>query len=295
MNYRFGFVGGMVAIFATAGCGDSPNPATPTAPASALVSAELAPPGTATGEPTGFAAQSVAGEWNKPPRKPRRFVAIPHPGEIDLRWQPAHPMEAVKGWEIRIWRAGSGQPHDWRRMANGPKDCLSDFSGCFVHVDGKAGEYRIRNVTHGIKYRFRMHVTNDYGGTWSRRVTALAKGSTPGQPTIKFARAVSDTAIQFFWTNPKNDRITGFGFRYKRSELPEFPNNTIGTERYYSDGTDWIDRETPWNEAITFIGLEPNTRYTLQVRLLNDAGPGIPSTPINWRTHPEGCNYLGCE
>ncbi len=321
MNYRFGFAGGMVAIFATAGCGDSPNPATPTAPASALVSV----PGTATGEPTGFVAQSVAGEWNKPPSKPFGVGASltkagvgcgrpRYPGEwavcrediLQFSWHKEDKKEGVNQYEIRMWLWN--EPTDWIkiRLDKGIGNCiLSDSHGCFDHVNVDEVRYgtnsfqfiygvnsfQFLDLPEELDYvNFRVRAYNDFGASpWSVVRTARRNPPPPEQPTITKVTG-GDGWVRLEWIRP-NASIDGsysWQSRYKLATA-----STWGPWKLIPDSNSIT-------EGFTFSGLTNGIQYSFQIRArdgdssgecwprpgqfpLAYCGWGTPSTTVKWR------------
>ena len=121
-------------------------------------------------------------------------------------------------------------------------------------------EWTVTGLTNGQQYAFEVRALNGAGPG-----AAATTVATPlGMPSVpeSLTATPGDGEVFLEWTAPADDGgspVTGYEYRYAAGDgVP--------------DGTLWQDAGTELSTTVT--GLENETRYAVEVRALNRAGPG---------------------
>ena len=201
------------------------------------------------GEPSTAAATPAAPATV--PGQPQNLTAAPGDGEVTLTWQaPASDGgSAVTGYDYRHAEGASVPTEtDWQSA-------------------GASLTATIAGLTNGTGHAFEVRAVNDAGEgePSTAAATPAAPATVPGQPQ-NLAAAPGDGRVTLTWQAPANDggsAVTGYDYRH--AEGVSVPA-----------GTAWQSAGT--SLTATIAGLTNGTGYAFEVRAVNDAGEGEPST-----------------
>ena len=195
------------------------------------------------------------------PGMPGSLVATAGAGSVFLEWTepPDDGGSPVTGYEYR-YAAGSSVPEDTPWQSAG-LSLMRTFA----------------DLANGQPYVFEVRALNG-AGVGAAAVTRATPLGVPGVPESLTATA-GDGEVVLEWTAPADDGgspVTGYEYRYAAGDgVP--------------DGTPWQDAGTELGATVT--GLENETRYVLEVRARNPAGPGAAAvtraTPLGVPGVPE--------
>ena len=192
------------------------------------------------------------------PDKPGKPVATAGPGKVDLTW--ADPNDAsITKYQYRQ-KEGSGDFGNWKNIPGSGASTTS---------------HTVTGLTGGTAYTFQIRAVNAAGPG------AASDGSEPATPTgpplapTGFSATAGVLKAALAWTNPSDDTITKYQYR----------QSADGGSNWSPDWTD-----IPLSDASTtsyeVTGLTAGTAYTLQVRAVNDAGPGAATDTVTVTVTP---------
>ncbi len=120
-------------------------------------------------------------------------------------------------------------------------------------------------------YQFQMCAENDAGpGIASAIVSRRPTARPPEAPTVTDVEA-GDGWIRVEWDPPAGYTVTRWESRIEEDSASTWAGvSTVPV----SDSTEH-----------TFRGLTNGVWYAIQIRGVNEAGPGAWSTPVHWRSH----------
>ena len=164
-----------------------------------------------------------------------------------------------------------------------PSGAVSKLSPPFSGLEGTAVPPAIFPLTATFRFGSAKHLGENAAGVWKLRIadhsrtivgtlkswniTARGHGSSPGGPDIDEVDP-GVGALTVSWKAPADiggSSVTSYDLRYILSDAPAKADDH------------WRVEEGVWtsgNLAYTVAGLEDDNRYDLQIRAVNDAGPG---------------------
>ncbi len=167
-------------------------------------------------------------------------------GEMVLSWVYTG-SEAVTGWQYRQSTNGGSSWSGWTSVPGG----------------GLARSYTAGSLTNGTAYTFQVQGLTAVDHVESNAVTATP-ADVPDPPENLQALA-GDAQVALSWETPSNNgsALTGYEVRY---------SSNGGT----AWSPDWssIEESGPTTRSHTVVGLTNEVEYTLEVRALNEVGPG---------------------
>ncbi len=175
-------------------------------------------------------------------------------GMLDFTWSaPAdNGTGAITSYDLR-YRAGSG---DW-----------TEITGVWTETDGGALAGNLPNLTNGVTYRLQVRAVNaNGGGLWSAGAEGVP-ATLPGVPRFVTKWTSGDGYLGVLWSSPESDggaNVTHYDLRYIETSA----NAMI-------DGN-WTEKLDVSTRASSYrlTGLTNLVEYRLQLRAVNDVGPG---------------------
>ena len=193
-----------------------------------------------------------------PPAKPGQPTGVrasPSGNQaLEVTWT-APSGDTVTAYDVRYILTSAGETDD-----NNWTEEDDDWT-----TDGDPLEHTIDGLTANVSYDVQVRAVNDTtNGDWSK--TAIGTPlKIPGAPT-GVSVDYRDESLDVEWSAPTGDAtVTGYDITYR-----ETPTGSWTTKRY---GGSLSTLE------YTISDLDNGTEYEVQVRALNEAGPGPWSTP----------------
>ncbi len=191
---------------------------------------------------------------------------------------PPKPGVQPGQWELEI---GWAEPRDdggaqvtaydlRRKLSSEPDEPLSWTDVPNIWTTGSRDlEYTLGGLDNGTSYDIQVRAVNPAGpGTWSVTGKGIPR-TTAGRPAITAIEAVHQS-LEIEWTAPLDNggnEISAYDVRRKRTLDPDVPAS-------------WIEILGVWKSGdssdLKYLvgGLVNGTEYDVQVRAVNDAGPG---------------------
>ena len=207
--------------------------------------------------PWSFARSGVPRTVPGPPPKPG---VQPGQWELDINW--AEPRDdggaKVTAYDLRRKQSSApDQPQSWTDVPN-------------IWASGSGGlEYTLGGLDNGTSYDIQVRAVNPAGpGTWSVTEEGIPR-TTPGRPAITAVEAVHQS-LEIGWTSPLDsggNEISAYDVRRKRTLDPDVPASWTEILGVWKSGE---------SKDLTYQvgGLANGTSYDVQIRAVNDAGPG---------------------
>ncbi len=172
---------------------------------------------------------------------------------VTITWDP--PLEStVTGYEERHRRADATSWRPWTVIPGSDGDTIG---------------HTWNGLTNGTMYQFQVRGVNEEGaGIASTIVSRRPQSRPPEAPTITDVTGGADW-IRVEWDPPAGYTITRWQSRMKLDTA--------------STWADWQPIPASDSTEHTFRGLTSGVRYDIQIRGVNEAGPGTWSTPVRWR------------
>ena len=166
-------------------------------------------------------------------------------GQVTLTWSAARSNERVVSW---IYGVKEGRNfYDWKPVPGSSRSTTT---------------YIVTGLNNGTRYRFKvMAVDGSVGGPRSN--VAFATPARPPGPVAPANLTVSAgyTQVTLSWDDPDNASITGYEYR-------------SGTGATWDPDWTAIAGSGSATTSHTVMGLTDGTRYTVEVRAIDDTGSG---------------------
>ena len=193
-----------------------------------------------------------------PPEKPRVSAAVSD-GQVTLSWDA---QAVAESWHYR------------RKVGNGNFSTLIAVPNSGASTTGVT----VSGLTNGTEYTFRVRASNGHGPSEESDEVTANPAAPPAKPAgIKWQ--CGPAAIRVYW-DPQAD-ATGWQYRYRLSSGN--PPWRMWATMAPSD----IDVDTDLSYSVG--GLTPNTRYDIQIRAVNRAGPG-PEADVDQPPNSRSCS-----
>ena len=183
-------------------------------------------------------------------------VATAGSGELAVSWKaPGNTGPAISGYKLRYGTDGA----TWTEVTPSPATSTS---------------HTLTGLTDGTEYQVQVRATSDEGdGAWSATATATPVGPAqpPAAPT-QLALIVESDYLEVDWVAAEGATSHEIAYVEGTPETPNFTNWRTTRD----DNFDWVD------------GLTEGQAYTIGVRGVNDAGPGVVATITGTPTSPPG-------
>ncbi len=191
---------------------------------------------------------------------------------------PPQPIISPGQWELEInWNrppddgGADVTAYDLRRKETSAPDepaSWTDVSNIWTNGGGDL-EYTLSSLNNGTSYDIQVRAVNEAGpGTWSQSGKGTPR-TTPGRPVITAIEA-GHQRLNTEWTAPTDtggNAISSYDVRRKRSLDPDVSASwTEFLGAWKSGGSQDLEYRVG--------GLVNGTSYDVQVRAVNDAGPG---------------------
>ncbi len=168
-------------------------------------------------------------------------------GRVTLDWSV--PDHAIYTWQYRQSTNGGNAWSGWTAMPGA----------------GLKRSYVVGNLTNGVEYTFEVRAVDSAGAELLVSNAATVTPADVPDPPEHLEASAGDRRVVLRWETPSNNgaAITGY-------EVPYSSNGGM----VWSPDWSSIEGSGPTTRRHTVVGLTNEVEYTLEVRALNEVGPG---------------------
>ena len=200
------------------------------------------------------------------PAKPSGFTVKAGDARVALAWND--PLNStITGWQYSF-------------RTSGGYGAWTDIEGSDAATTG----HTVTGLSNGVGHTFKIRAVNAGGNGAESDAVAATPRPVPEKPSGLRAEA-GNTQVKLFWTDPGDDSITGWQYRFR-------------TTAAYGAWKD-ISGSGPSTVRHTVAGLANDTAHTFRIRALNASGAGaesdeaaatpreaVPAKPTGFRAEP---------
>ena len=190
-------------------------------------------------------------------RKPTApmLTATPTNEAIELSWQPGPNSGGIqRNWKYRLMEEGTDEWSTWRSIPS----------------DSRRNSHTVWNLQNGVKYRVQLVESNELGEGETSEIHEVRPLEPPDPPNVHVIGRDEEALLTWSVGSPRTGQISELQFRYMEIK-----------ERSWSH---WFTLPDVSGEAGYVIrGLSNGSTYMIEVRRVNDVGPGDASQQVEVR------------